>query len=124
MADSSVLANTVLVASPIGESSGQKKFWKHHIEAWRGSGLSQRAYCRKNNLKEYRFSHWKSRLAKADVAARFVRVPLAAHLPVPIKRGLLHLHCPNGFRVDIGDDFDPSVLKKLLAVLGEVPHAF
>jgi hypothetical protein len=123
MTDRGVSANKVSVASPVGESSGQKKFWKHHIEAWRVSGLSQRAYCQKNNLKDHRFSHWKSRLAKADAGVSFVRVPLVSRLPVPIQRRLLHLHCPNGFRVDISDDFDPSVLKKLLAVLGEVPHA-
>ena len=113
----------VSVSSQIDEASSQKRFWRHHIQAWQDSGLSQRAYCQKNNLKEYRFSHWKSRLTKDNVASRFVRVPLPSHLPVPIKRGVLHVYSPNGFRIEVNEDFDPRLLKKLLAVLGEVSHA-
>ncbi|MDA8139376.1 MAG: hypothetical protein M0036_12050 [Desulfobacteraceae bacterium] len=69
----------VLVSARIGKPNSGQEFWRHHIAAWRDSGLSQRAYCQKNNLKEYRFSHWKGRLAKTDVVGRFVRVPLASH---------------------------------------------
>jgi hypothetical protein len=110
----------VSVSSQTGETSSQKKFWQHHIQAWQDSGLSQRAYCQKNNIKEYRFSHWKSRLAKNSVSGCFVRVPMPTHLPVPIKRSALHVYSPNGFRVDVEEDFDPGLLKRLLAVLGEV----
>lgn len=106
-----------------GDPSGHKEFWRHHIQAWQDSGLSQRAYCNKNNLSEYRFSKWKSRLVNDSDAGRFVRVPLPTHLPVPIKRGVLHVYAPNGFRVDINEDFDCDLLKKILAVLGEVSHA-
>ena len=114
----------VSVSSRIGEFSDHQEFWRLHIQAWQDSGLSQRAYCKKKNLSEYRFSKWKSRLAKNDnVASRFVRVPLTTGLPVPIKAGVLHVHCPNGFRVDINEEFDSELLKKLLTVLGEVSHA-
>lgn len=105
------------------EPGGQKKFWRHHIQAWQGSGLSQRAYCQSNNLKEDRFSHWKRRLSKDNGATRFVPVPLPTRLPVPIKHSVFRVWAPNGFRVDVEEGFDPELLKKLLAVLGEVPHA-
>jgi len=113
----------VSVSSQSGDPSGQEKFWQHHIQAWLISGLSQRAYCQKNGFSEYRFSKWKRRLVKDNDAARFVRVPLPAHLPVPIKRGVLHVYAPNGFRVDINEEFDCELLKKLLTVMGEVSHA-
>ena len=101
---------SVSVSSQIGESSDHEKFWQHHIQTWRTSGLSQRAYCQKNDLSEYRFSKWKSRLVNGNVDSRFVRVPLPAHLPVPIKRGVLHVYAPNGFRVDINEEFDSELL--------------
>jgi hypothetical protein len=116
-------AGGVSISSQTGEAGGQKKFWRHHIQTWQGSGLSQRAYCQKNNLKEYRFSHWKRRLVMDDGSGRFVRLPVPSHLPVPINRGVLHIFSPNGFRVDVEEGFDPDLLKKLLAVLGEVSHA-
>lgn len=114
---------SVSVPSQIGESNDHEKFWQHQIQTWRKSGLSQRAYCQKNNISEYRFSKWKSRLVKDKVDSRFVPVPLPAHLPDSIKRGVLHIYAPNGFRVDINEEFDSELLKKTLAVLGEVSHA-
>lgn len=113
----------VSVSSQIGDPSGHKEFWRLHIQAWQDSALSQRAYCKKNNLSEYRFSKWKSRLVNDSDAGHFVRVSLPAHLPAPIKRGVLHVYAPNGFRVDINEGFDCELLKKLLTVLGEVSHA-
>jgi hypothetical protein len=113
----------ISVSSQIGDPSGHKEFWQLHIQLWHDSGLSQRAYCKKNSLSEFRFSKWKSRLVNDNDAGRFVRVPLPAHLPAPIKGGVLHVHCPNGFRVDINEEFDSDLLKKLLTVLGEVSHA-
>jgi hypothetical protein len=107
----------VSVSSQAGESASQQKFWRHHIQAWQTSGLSQRAYCQKNNIKEYRFSKWKNRLVKDNCASHFVRVALP--VPVPIKRGM-QVFSPNGFRVDIEEGFDPVLLKKLLSVIGEV----
>lgn len=106
----------VSVSYKTGEPASPQKFWRHHIQAWQASGLSQRAYCKKNDLKEYRFSKWKNRLIKDD-ASHFVRVPFP--VPAPIKRGI-QVFSPNGFRVDIQEGFDPIVLKKLLSVLGEV----
>lgn len=116
-------AGGVSISSQTGEAGAQKKFWRHHIQAWQGSGLSQRAYCQKNNLKEYRFSHWKRRLSTDAGTTRFVPVPLPTRLPVPIKHRVFHVWTPNGFRVDVEEGFDPGLLKKLLAVLGEVSHA-
>ena len=113
----------VSVSSQIGDPCGHKEFWRLHIQLWQESGLSQRAYCQKNNFSEYRFSKWKSRLVNDNDAARFVRVPLTAHLPVLIKAGVLHVYAPNGFRVDINEEFDCELLKKLLTVLGQVSHA-
>ena len=114
----------VSVSSQIGDPGGHKEFWRLHIQAQQDSGLSQRAYCKKNNISEYRFSKWKSRLVNDDIdEGRFVRVPLPAHLPAPIIGGVLHVYAPNGFRVDINEEFDSGLLKKLLTVLGEVSHA-
>jgi len=113
----------VSIPLPEPRVTDRKAHWRHHIQAWQGSGLSQRAYCRENNLKEYRFSKWKNRLVKDNAAGRFVRVPLSVNLPVPVKRGMLQVYCPSGFRVEINEGFDPILLKKLLCVLAEVPHA-
>ncbi len=36
--------------------------WRDVIECWQRSGLSQVAFCRRERLKTYSFSHWKRKL--------------------------------------------------------------
>jgi hypothetical protein len=39
-------------------------FWKHHLEHWQQSGLSQLPYCREHQLKTHRFYFWRQRILK------------------------------------------------------------
>ena len=43
--------------------------WREHLAAWRESGLSQVAFCRKNDLPIHSFRWWKRRLAELDAAS-------------------------------------------------------
>lgn len=115
--------NDVAIASQETKFKDRQTYWKHQIQAWKDSGLSQRAYCQQNNLKEYRFSKWKNRLGKNKVSNRFVRVPFPTPVPVTVKRSVLQVYSPSGFRIDVNEDFDAGLLKRLLTVLAEVPHA-
>jgi hypothetical protein len=38
--------------------------WQRHLAAWRTSGQTQAAYCRRHGVNEQRFSWWKRRLEK------------------------------------------------------------
>jgi hypothetical protein len=41
--------------------------WRHIIDEWRGSGLSAREFCEKNELESYKTLHvWSSKLNKID----------------------------------------------------------
>ncbi len=70
------------------------KFWKTHIDKWAETGLSQREYCRQNNLRPNRFTYWKVKLSKTDLPMELVQIPLPIHrfkppgLKLNIGRGL------------------------------------
>jgi hypothetical protein len=55
--------------------------WRAHVEAWRASGLSQRAYCAQHHLSPHRLSYW-SRKPPATTARNLTLVPLKL-APVP-----------------------------------------
>ena len=40
--------------------------WRHHIDQWSDSGLSQSAYCEQQDLRLGAFCKWKSRLKEAN----------------------------------------------------------
>ena len=40
------------------ESQVLESQWRVHVEGWRTSGQTQKAYCRANNLGYHRFGYW------------------------------------------------------------------
>lgn len=49
--------------------------WEKTFIDYRKSGLSQRAYCKQNNLKYSTFAYWKNRLSK-KAKEQFVEIPV------------------------------------------------
>lgn len=48
--------------SAVAEDDGAKsRFWQQHLDAWKISGLTQRAYSREHDLPIARFTYWKSK---------------------------------------------------------------
>jgi hypothetical protein len=113
-----------------------RDFWQAHVEAWRESGLTQRAYCRRHELPEGHLSHWKHRLEKAQRrrSAETQLVPIrmmeesAPRTDRANKRlprggdagGDLALAFGNGLRLEIGNGFHPDTLRRVLEVLGDM----
>jgi hypothetical protein len=61
----------------------RERRWRGHLLAWRNSGLSQAAYCRRTRLTENDFSWWKREIARRDrcagtAAPAFVPVQVSA----------------------------------------------
>ena len=52
------------------ENKARQSFWVVHIEAWRRSELSQRAYCRQHRISESVFSRWLKYLAGKDASRK------------------------------------------------------
>lgn len=56
------------------ENRARRTWWSIHVEAWRKSGLSRRAYCRQHRLDQGTFARWLSVLV--DVEALRVQAEL------------------------------------------------
>ena len=107
--------------------TGRREFWQAHVKAWRESGLTQRAYCRRHELPEGHLSHWKHRLQKEQRRRRSTQTQL-----VPIRvvedsvpgrvehEGDLVLVFATGVRLAIGKGFKPATLRRVLEVLVHV----
>lgn len=54
----------------------KRNFWKHHIDRWQESGLSQTEYCRRQNLKPHQLAYWKKRFLPIETRAAFVALKL------------------------------------------------
>jgi len=93
-------------------SSHLRRFYQKHIEHWRQSQLSQKEYCRQNEIIPHRFTYWKKRLADDQVGLAFVPVPLVQNFPASTSR--IDLIIAGGFKIQVGPGFDPATLKQLI----------
>lgn len=120
-------------------------YWRAHLEAWRKSGLSKRAYCTKNNLAYSSFMAWRREIElrdrekepPANVAALLANgmekavnpfVPIrvipddtsrgeVAQVKNRVKEQQVEIALPSGAIIRLHDGCDPVFVGKLLAQL-------
>lgn len=93
-----------------------RRFYQKHLERWRQSQLTQKEYCRQNQIIPHRFTYWKKRLAGDQTGPTFVPVPLAQNFPVSVT-SKIDLVIAGGFKVQVVPGFDPATLKQLIQTL-------
>lgn len=98
------------------------EFWKNHIEQWSESGLSQNAYCRKNNLRPNQFTYWKQKFKNQTLPAKIVELSTAqvAQMFIPPDQVALKLNIGSDFQIEIPDNFSQATLAGVLQVLGRL----
>ncbi|MBQ1782153.1 MAG: IS66 family insertion sequence element accessory protein TnpB [Gammaproteobacteria bacterium] len=95
-------------------SDERRQFWLGHVQAWRGSGLTQIAYCQQHGLKPKAFSYW-SRLQQGN--------PPLTLVPVAVQPALacaeLRLQHSSGWQLVVPATLAPEWLAGVLRGLGE-----
>jgi len=84
--------------------SEKQTFWKQHIDGWRSSGQSQKAYCAEHALSFSSFGYWRKRFAKSG---KFIPVTLER----PVEN--IKLYLPSGIRLDVSLDALADVVARL-----------
>ena len=95
------------------ESQERRRFWKHHLEQCRTSGLSQAEYCRRHGLSIKSFGYRKRTIGPSTPC--LVEIPLAAPGCTPPKS--LSLAVGSRYTIQIEPGFDADTLYQLLEVL-------
>jgi hypothetical protein len=90
-----------------------RRFWGHHLEQCRTSGLSQAEYCRRHGLSIKTFCYRKRTIGKAPLS--LVEIPLVAPVCSPSKP--LSLAVGTRYTIQIEPGFDADTLRELLEVL-------
>ncbi len=100
--------------------SKNQSYWQKQIKSWKGSGLSQREYCRRSGISASTFSYWHRKLQKQ----KKVELPQFYPLTLPNvpevgsnESGLrLFLH-ERKYCIDIEKEFSAASLRKIITTL-------
>jgi hypothetical protein len=100
----------------------KKRYWQKHVSSWRESNLSQVEYCRLNDLSIKNFGYWKRKERNAVPSQpRFFPLVAASSGPIDARASALQLNIQEKrFSIEIGEDFSPMTLRKLIAILEQL----
>lgn len=98
-----------------------RRHWQAHIFAQRKSGLSRAAYCKEHNLSYHAATYWSRKLSQVEQKqTNLVPVRFSSDIALntyQTARSGLKVILPNKIVIEVGDDFSPATLKKLLTAL-------
>lgn len=104
-------------------NSALQQLWRDRIEECRQSGLSIKAWCSQNGLKNTTFHYWVKKLktlehqeAGANTFAEVVLLPETRNNTKCLVKAELSLSYGN-FSINIPDGFNPTTLTELVKVL-------
>lgn len=105
------------------EREDKRRYWQAHLDQWQACGLTQAAYCRKENLSVHQFLYWKKRLLPDPASASFVEIQASEVLcpSSPPSPASLVLVLPGRYRIEVSPGFDPKTLERLACVVERLP---
>jgi hypothetical protein len=97
----------------------KRQIWEDRVARWQESGLTQKEFCRQNNLRENQLTYWKKRLFQPEAPVSFLQVQIAGNLGFE-RRSAIRLNIGHEYQVEIDPGFEPDVLKQVVSVLGRL----
>ena len=116
------------------KKTSRRPFWQEHLRAWSESGLTQADYCRQHQLSRAAFGWWKRQLQGKPKArkrspatehswhcgsgpVRFVEVQRGPDVNTSANAEVYEVLLSQGRTIRVGHEFDPDVLKRLIATV-------
>jgi len=91
---------------------------RQHVESYRSSGLTRKAYCEKNQIKESTFGYWCKKMKRAEKGLDTVTGPMWIPLQVSDERSAgIGIRFGN-ITLEIKPGFDKTLLVELLRAIG------
>ena len=100
----------------------RQRHWQAHVNALKQSGMNRAEYSRQHHLSYHALTYWHRKLSRrSSSSSTLVPVPFVRSMgPNSIQqsdRAALKVILPGRMSVEVGDDFLPATLTKLLAIL-------
>jgi hypothetical protein len=94
-----------------------REFWTHHVERWRASGLTQKAYCARRRLAKGSLGYWASTLGRLKASVTdLVEVGRTEIKPQPSSCPI-EIAVQGRYLLRLWPGVDPEQLREVLSVL-------
>lgn len=66
-------------------SQSKRSYWQAHINEWSKSGVTQKSFCRENNLSLATFGYWRKKLLPIKSSSNLIPVTMSAPSTVRVR---------------------------------------
>lgn len=100
----------------MNKKDSTRDYWHKHYDSFNKSGLTQRDYCRQEELGYWTFNSWKRRFDKSESDVTLQELPIKVS-PTHSACSPIEIILKNNLKLSIPDNFSKNSLKKIMSVL-------
>jgi len=98
--------------------------WAGTVEEWKGSGLSQKEFCRRKGIAFSTYGYWQKRLRETGWKKKPALAETGGFKPVHVienksSSAEMEIILRSGVRIAVKEKFDPGVLRAVVAALSQ-----
>ena len=106
------------MSGKLQHDAGREQFWRDVVAAWRNSGVSVRAFCRRRGLQETSFYWWRRTLQQRDRQGATSTATQATFVPVRVvPDAMVEIVLPTGVVVRVPAGTEVQTVAMLVAAL-------
>ena len=98
----------------------KRKYWQEHFNTYLKSGLSQREYCRQNELGYCTFNTWKRSFEKLESGISLQKLPFEISGKDSSFINQMEIILPGNIKLSVPNNFSSETLKRIIIALGEL----
>ncbi len=91
-----------------------KDYWLHHYQLFKSAGITQREYCRKNDLGYFSFNKWKRQFDKENTSTALQQLPIQYK---PAQEERFEIVLQGNVRISIPNNFSEKTLSKIISAV-------
>ena len=91
-----------------------REFWYTHYHTFKSQEITQREYCRANNLGYWSFNKWKRQFDSENDSTALQKLPVRY---LPVKSEKIEILLTENIAIAIPEHFSENTLKKIISAL-------
>ncbi len=98
----------------MSKKNSTRDYWVKHYQSFQEAGISQREYCRTNDLCYWTFNKWKRQFEAGNKSTSLQQLPVKYQ---PVKTEKIEIIINDVITVAIPDHFSENTLRRIITAL-------
>lgn len=100
----------------MARKNSPRNYWQQHYQSFKKLSITQREYCRQNNLGYWTFNKWKRFFDQESTSTSLQQLPVKYQ---PVKPEKLEIILQDNLKISIPEHFSEQTLRKVISALRE-----